>query len=52
MKIKFGFTQGLNVARLGLDETQILTACQIADRLDYDSVWVMDHSAVEKCCRQ
>jgi len=46
MNIKFGFTQGLNVARLGLDETQILTACQIADRLDYDSVWVMDHSNV------
>lgn len=46
MELKFGFTQGLNVARLGLDETQILTACQIADRLDYDSVWVMDHSNV------
>ena len=46
MKIKFGFTQGLNFARLGLDETQIMTACQIADRLDYDSVWAMDHSNV------
>lgn len=46
MRIKFGFTQGLNVARLGLDETQILTAAQIADRLDYDSVWAMDHSNV------
>src|ERR1051326_2036012 len=46
MKIKFGFTQGLNVARLGLDEAQIMTACQIADRLDYDSVWAMDHSNV------
>ena len=33
MRIKFGFTQGLNVARLGLDETQILTAAQMADRL-------------------
>jgi phthiodiolone/phenolphthiodiolone dimycocerosates ketoreductase len=45
-RIKFGFTQGLNVARLGLDETQILTAAQMADRLDYDSVWAMDHSNV------
>ncbi len=46
MRTKFGFTQGLNVARLGLDETQIITASQIADRLDYDSVWAMDHSNV------
>ena len=46
MRTKFGFTQGLNVARLGLDETQIITACQIADRMDYDSVWAMDHSNV------
>ncbi|HJS65185.1 MAG TPA: LLM class flavin-dependent oxidoreductase [Nitrososphaeraceae archaeon] len=46
MKIKFGFTQGLNVARLGLDETQIITACQMADRLDYDSIWAMDHTNV------
>jgi phthiodiolone/phenolphthiodiolone dimycocerosates ketoreductase len=46
MKIKFGFTQGLNVARLGLDENQVMTACQIADRMDYDSVWTMDHSNV------
>ncbi len=46
MRIKFGFTQGLNVARLGLDETQILTAAQMADRLDYDSLWAMDHSNV------
>jgi phthiodiolone/phenolphthiodiolone dimycocerosates ketoreductase len=46
MKIKFGFTQGLNVARLGLDETQIMTACQMADRMNYDSVWMMDHSNV------
>ena len=46
MKIKFGFTQGLNVARLGLDETQIVTACQMADRMNYDSVWMMDHSNV------
>jgi phthiodiolone/phenolphthiodiolone dimycocerosates ketoreductase len=46
MKTKFGFTQGLNVARLGLDETQVITACQIADRMDYDSIWAMDHSNV------
>src|ERR671937_3094591 len=46
MRIKFGFTQGLNVARLGLDETQIMSACQIADRMDYDSIWAMDHSNV------
>jgi phthiodiolone/phenolphthiodiolone dimycocerosates ketoreductase len=46
MRTKFGFTQGLNVARLGLDEIQIMTACQIADRLDYDSIWSMDHSNV------
>ncbi len=46
MTTKFGFTQGLNVARLGLDETQIMTACQIADRLDFDSIWAMDHSNV------
>ena len=29
-----------------MDETQVLTACQIADRMDYDSVWTMDHSNV------
>ncbi|HET7149058.1 MAG TPA: LLM class flavin-dependent oxidoreductase [Candidatus Nitrosopolaris sp.] len=46
MQVKFGFTQGLNVARLGLDETQIMSACQIADRMDYDSIWMMDHSNV------
>jgi len=46
MQVKFGFTQGLNVARLGLDETQIMTACQIADRMNYDSIWMMDHSNV------
>ena len=46
MPVKFGFTQGLNVARLGLDETQIMTACQIADRMNYDSIWTMDHSNV------
>lgn len=46
MRTKFGFTQGLNVARLGLDETQVITACQIADRMDYDSIWAMDYSNV------
>jgi phthiodiolone/phenolphthiodiolone dimycocerosates ketoreductase len=46
LRIKFGFTQGLNVARLGLDENQIMTACQIADRMNYDSIWMMDHSNV------
>jgi len=46
MRTKFGFTQGLNIARLGLDEIQIMTACQIADRLDFDSIWSMDHSNV------
>ncbi|HEY1211963.1 MAG TPA: LLM class flavin-dependent oxidoreductase [Nitrososphaera sp.] len=46
MKIKFGFTQGLNVARLGLDEQQIMTGAQMADRLGYDSIWAMDHSNV------
>src|SRR5918993_302618 len=46
MTIKFGFTQGLNVARLGLDESQVITACQIADRMYYDSVWTMAHSNV------
>ncbi|MFL6483313.1 MAG: LLM class flavin-dependent oxidoreductase [Nitrososphaera sp.] len=46
MKIKFGFTQGLNVARLGLDEQQVMTAAQMADRLGYDSIWAMDHSNV------
>jgi phthiodiolone/phenolphthiodiolone dimycocerosates ketoreductase len=46
MKTKFGFTQGLNVARLGLDENQVITACQMADRLDFDSIWAMDHTNV------
>jgi phthiodiolone/phenolphthiodiolone dimycocerosates ketoreductase len=46
MRTKFGFTQGLNIARLGLDEIQIMTACQIADRIDFDSIWSMDHSNV------
>lgn len=46
MKIKFGLTFGLNVARLGLDEMQVITAAQIADRTNFDSVWAMDHTNV------
>src|SRR5918998_691967 len=46
MRTKFGFTQGLNVARMGLDENQVITACQMADRLDFDSIWAMDHTNV------
>ncbi|HEY0580163.1 MAG TPA: LLM class flavin-dependent oxidoreductase, partial [Candidatus Nitrosocosmicus sp.] len=46
MKIKFGLTFGLNVARLGLDETQVITAAQIADRTNFDSIWAMDHTNV------
>src|SRR6476646_7931718 len=42
MKIKFG----LNVARLGLDETQVITASQIADRTNFNSIWAMDHTNV------
>ena len=39
-------TFGLNVARLGLDELQVITAAQIADRTNFDSVWAMDHTNV------
>src|SRR3954452_16663566 len=46
MKIKFGLTFGLNVARLGLDETQVITASQIADRTNFNSIWAMDHTNV------
>lgn len=44
--IKFGIQQGLNVARLGLTEDQILTACILADRTGYNSIWYMDHTNV------
>jgi phthiodiolone/phenolphthiodiolone dimycocerosates ketoreductase len=44
--VKFGIQFGLNVARLGLSEDQILTACILADRTGYDSIWYMDHSNV------
>ncbi|MEJ7642429.1 MAG: LLM class flavin-dependent oxidoreductase, partial [Candidatus Nitrosocosmicus sp.] len=46
MRIKFGLTFGLNVARLGLDETQVITAAQVADRTNFDSIWAMDHTNV------
>jgi phthiodiolone/phenolphthiodiolone dimycocerosates ketoreductase len=39
-------TFGLNVARLGLDETQVITAAQVADRTNFDSIWAMDHTNV------
>ena len=42
--LKFGIQNGLNVARLGLTEDQILTACSLADKTGYNSVWYMDHS--------
>lgn len=45
-RIKFGIQNGLNVARLGLGEDQQLMAYMLADRLDYDSVWSMDHTNV------
>ena len=44
--LKFGIQNGLNVARLGLTEDQILTACMLADKTGYNSVWYMDHSNV------
>ncbi len=46
MSVKFGFTQGLNVARLGIDEDQIIPACIMADKIGYDSIWAMDHTNV------
>ena len=45
-KIKFGIQNGLNVARAGFTEDQIFTACILADRTGYDSVWYMDHTNV------
>ena len=44
--LKFGIQNGLNVARLGLTEDQILTACSLADKTGYHSIWYMDHSNV------
>ena len=46
VKIKFGIQNGLNVARAGYTEDQILTACMLADKTGYDSVFYMDHTNV------
>lgn len=46
VKIKFGIQNGLNVARAGYSEDQILTACMLADKTGYDSVFYMDHTNV------
>ena len=45
-KLKFGIQNGLNVARAGYTEDQILTACMLADKTGYDSVFYMDHTNV------
>jgi len=44
--LKFGIQNGLNVARAGYSEDQILTACMLADRTGYDSIFYMDHTNV------
>jgi len=44
--MKFGIQNGLNVARAGYSEDQILTACLLADRTGYDSIFYMDHTNV------
>ena len=44
--IKFGIQNGLNVARAGYSEDQILTACMLADKTGYDSIFYMDHTNV------
>jgi len=44
--MKFGIQNGLNVARAGYSEDQILTACMLADRTGYDSIFYMDHTNV------
>ena len=36
-KLKFGIQNGLNVARAGYSEDQILTACILADKTGYDN---------------
>ena len=38
--LKFGIQNGLNVARAGYTEDQILTACMLADKTGYDSISV------------
>ncbi|ABK77181.1 flavin-dependent oxidoreductase [Cenarchaeum symbiosum A] len=45
-RIKFGIQNGLNVARAGYTEDQILTACILADKTGYDSIFYMDHTNV------
>ena len=50
--IKFGIQNGLNVARAGYSEDQILTACMLADRTGYDSIFLHGPhkcSTMEKC---
>ena len=44
--LKFGIQNGLNVARAGYTEDQILTACMLADKTGYDSILYMDHTNV------
>ena len=44
--LKFGIQNGLNVARAGYNEDQILTACMLADKTGYDSIFYMDHTNV------
>lgn len=46
MNLKFGIQNGLNVARAGYTEERILTACMLADKTGYDSVFYMDHTNV------
>lgn len=46
MRLKFGIQNGLNVARAGYTEDQILTACMLADKTGYDSIFYMDHTNV------
>ena len=45
-QLKFGIQNGLNVARAGYTEDQILTACILADKTGYDSIFYMDHTNV------
>lgn len=45
-KLKFGIQNGLNVLRAGYSEDQILTACMLADKMGYDSIFYMDHTNV------
>ncbi|MBI1657557.1 MAG: LLM class flavin-dependent oxidoreductase [Thaumarchaeota archaeon] len=44
--LKFGIQNGLNVARAGYTEERILTACMLADKTGYDSIFYMDHTNV------